>query len=502
VDSDADFLEALASALVQVGDTSAAREVATEATQKWPKRTAAHVALAQIALAEDKPQHALDALAKAGEIAKSPLAMAARGRAYLAAGKLEEAQQDLDAALAARPNLREALIARAMLDLQRDEPAAAMSKLESLYSPSAESELAIAYATALRRSGKLDVARGVIQKILSGPGGARAYVELGRIERDSGEHVAAGEAYQRAIEMAPNAIEPRLEAATLRLDSGDAVGARESLDHLAQTDAPDSGLVLIETARVHTLTGDPVGAGALLERAGKLSSAPGWALARERGRQLIASGKHADAISELARAKSLKPTDREIRMLLLEAHALSNNKSGLREETEDIAKNFRGSALQRMARGRSAALNERWVDAIEHYAEALAELRKERATPRQLAEAELWLARAHQKKGSLDKAEEVLRSATKRDPSSGPAFFLLGEVRFEQQKTKEALVLYEKSVELDPSNPTAWYYIGEAYAERKGKPAQDRAKQALVKYLELSPDGPYAEDAKAILGRL
>ena len=73
--ADPELLEAMAAVLIQVGETAAAREMAAASSQRWPKRTAGYITLAQVALAEDKPQQALDALEKAGDLSGSPVAL-------------------------------------------------------------------------------------------------------------------------------------------------------------------------------------------------------------------------------------------------------------------------------------------------------------------------------------------------------------------------------------------------------------------------------------------
>lgn len=64
-------------------------------------------------------------------------------------------------------------------------------------------------------------------------------------------------------------------------------------------------------------------------------------------------------------------------------------------------------------------------------------------------------------------------------------------------KAKEAVAKFETGLKADPSNATARYYLGEAYTAIGQK---DKAKEQLNKSLELSPNGPVAQDARKRLG--
>ena len=67
------------------------------------------------------------------------------------------------------------------------------------------------------------------------------------------------------------------------------------------------------------------------------------------------------------------------------------------------------------------------------------------------------------------------------------------------------LTACRKSVEVDPTRANAWFILGSmlfADAQINGKGGvsiTDETRRALDKYLELAPDGPHADDVKAML---
>jgi cytochrome c-type biogenesis protein CcmH/NrfG len=63
----------------------------------------------------------------------------------------------------------------------------------------------------------------------------------------------------------------------------------------------------------------------------------------------------------------------------------------------------------------------------------------------------------------------------------------------------EAKLLAKKMLAADPHRFDAYVFLGTAEQEA-GKP--DEARAAYKKYLDLSPDGPFARELRAILSNL
>ena len=110
-----------------------------------------------------------------------------------------------------------------------------------------------------------------------------------------------------------------------------------------------------------------------------------------------------------------------------------------------------------------------------------------------------WIGRAHYDAGQIDKAREVLREAVALDPSQADAWFYLGYAENERGGGAAALAAFQKAARLDEANADAWFFFGEAaVAQRQRK----LARQALERYLGLSPEGEQADEARAMLQRL
>ncbi len=85
------------------------------------------------------------------------------------------------------------------------------------------------------------------------------------------------------------------------------------------------------------------------------------------------------------------------------------------------------------------------------------------------------------------------------------AYFNLCATYYNQGDMTNGLTACRKSVEVDPTRANAWFILGSmlfADAQINGKGGvsiTDETRRALDKYLELAPDGPHADDVKAML---
>lgn len=495
------FSEMLADILIRLGENKEAREEATRAREVWPQRSKPRIVLALVALLDGNPEGAIDELENFEGIEASADALTVRGRANLKLGKLDAAVTDLDRALAMRSRDSDALIARAKVDLLRGDAKAAIGRLEPMYDRSAGPDLAIAYATALRTSGKSIEARKVLEPIAGEDGTVAALIELAALERSEGRFEEARAVFQRAISIDSGSLDARLGAALLDIDDGRVKSGRESLDALV-AEGTENGLILVEAARARIWTGDSEAATELLDRTAKSSSWLNWKVARERGRILLRHQEPIEAISELQRAQSLRPTDVEARILLMEAHFAARNRQGSGRALQDITKTFRESALRSMASGIHALLHEKAADAVNSFSEARSLLIDQKASRLELARVAYWLGRSYEFSGDLRQASQWLQKATKLNRSHAGAYFWLGHIHHQDQKPKLMAASYEQAVAIDPRhNPLAWFFLGTYYAEAGKKVA---AVKALESFLRFYPQdsGDVVVEAKTLLGQI
>jgi len=493
------FSEMLADVLIRLGEFDQAFAEAERASELWPGRSKPRVSRALIRLAQGDPNAALEVLDEVKGIENLPEALAVRGRAQLQLGKLTEAATDLDRALTLRPRFANAVIARAQVDILKGQAKTAIGRLEPMYDKTAGPELAVAYAAALRTSGKAREAREVLTPISGSDGTLIAVIELARLERSEGRYEEARKVFARAMEMAPESLEAQLGAAELDIDDGRIQEGRETLDSLIGK-GTRNGRVLLAGARARTLTGDTAGASELLDQVD--AAWLGWMVARERGRIFLRRLTPIEAISELQRAQSLRPDDVETRLLLMEAHFEARNQRGSARALEEITKNFRNAPIRATAAGLHALLTDRATDAVASFNEARSLLINTNGSRLELAEVAYWLGRSYELAGDLRKAMEFLEKASKLNSSHALAHFWAGQIHHQEEKPDKMVASYEKAVALDPGiAPMAWFFLGNHYSS-VGK--KDDAVRALEMFLQHYPEnsGDMVVEAKVLLDKL
>jgi tetratricopeptide (TPR) repeat protein len=99
------------------------------------------------------------------------------------------------------------------------------------------------------------------------------------------------------------------------------------------------------------------------------------------------------------------------------------------------------------------------------------------------------------KQGKADEAISTFRKAAESDPNPAVAYYNLCAVEYNNGKYDDAAAACDKSIAANPAKAEAWYFKG-ASLKNAGKPG---APEALHKYLELDPNGPYAAAAKSLL---
>jgi len=123
------------------------------------------------------------------------------------------------------------------------------------------------------------------------------------------------------------------------------------------------------------------------------------------------------------------------------------------------------------------------------------------------------LAAAAARIGKADEAANAYKQAAELDPANaGQYYFNLGAVltnsSTDPNGKKEAAEAFDKAIAADPNRAEAYYWkgsnlIAQASTDSNGKiKAPDGTAEAFQKYLELQPNGPHADEAKAMLTAL
>jgi tetratricopeptide (TPR) repeat protein len=100
--------------------------------------------------------------------------------------------------------------------------------------------------------------------------------------------------------------------------------------------------------------------------------------------------------------------------------------------------------------------------------------------------------------GRYDEAEQALLLAAQADPSAGN-WYKLASGLFKWGKYDKAEIALTQVLSIDSSVAEAHYTLGEIYGQRGDSEA---AIASYERYLELAPDGPFANDARAKITEL
>jgi tetratricopeptide (TPR) repeat protein len=173
------------------------------------------------------------------------------------------------------------------------------------------------------------------------------------------------------------------------------------------------------------------------------------------------------------------------------------------DPNQDLIWGYLGDA-QRGAAAHSTdaqAKTKLYNDAIESYQKAIA---LKPTSPAYHA----GLADAYARSGQTEKAVQEYATAAQNDPQNAGAYYYNEGVVFTNtNKTDEAVAAFDKSIQADPNRADAYYLKGQALIAKstlKGDKmvAPEGTAEAFQKYLELQPNGKFADIAKQMLAAL
>ncbi len=143
----------------------------------------------------------------------------------------------------------------------------------------------------------------------------------------------------------------------------------------------------------------------------------------------------------------------------------------------------------------------KYSDAVESYQKALAIKPTSGPYMAQLAD-------AYAKSGQTDKAVQEYAAAAAADPTNaGPYYYNEGAVLTNTGKVDEAIAAFDKAIQIDPNRADAYYWkgvdlIGKATMKDNKMVAPEGTAEAFNKYLELQPNGKYADASKQMLATI
>jgi tetratricopeptide (TPR) repeat protein len=118
------------------------------------------------------------------------------------------------------------------------------------------------------------------------------------------------------------------------------------------------------------------------------------------------------------------------------------------------------------------------------------------------------LADSYAKAGQSDKAIAEWTAAAQAEPANAATYYFNEGATFTNTgKLDDAIVAFDKTIQIDPKRADAYYWkgvnmIGKATLKGDKMVAPDGTADAFNKYLELDPNGKYADAAKQMLASL
>ncbi len=119
------------------------------------------------------------------------------------------------------------------------------------------------------------------------------------------------------------------------------------------------------------------------------------------------------------------------------------------------------------------------------------------------------LGNAYGRTGNAKGAVDAYNQAAQIDPANGSMYFFnLGAIMTNGGHVDEAIAAFDKAIAADPNKAGAYYWkgvnlMGKGTLSKDNKMVfPDGTAEALNKYLELDPTGPYAQPAKDLLASM
>lgn len=196
-------------------------------------------------------------------------------------------------------------------------------------------------------------------------------------------------------------------------------------------------------------------------------------------RAAMQAGNYDQAVQQMTEASQLDPNRDLIWYTLGEAYA---------GQAKTTAKTDR------------AAAKDVYLKAIDAYQKAIA--------IKPVADYYNNLAQAQAAVGQTDDAIKSYQTASQLDPTrAGMFLFNIGAVQTNAGKVDDAIETFKKVIAADPNRADAYYQLGVnllGKATLKGDKmvAPEGTEQAFQKYLELQPNGQYAQSAKDLLASI
>ncbi len=387
----------------------------------------------------------------------------------------------LEGPLEAKPGDLDLLQARSTLQRRAGDIDGAVASAQMAYAFASgdahvNHTLGLALVSARNRSEARDAFKRAVD---ADPSFVEAWINLGVVEKEIGNHEAALESYSKAIELQPDDAVAHNNFGNLRLAQGDIDGAMAEYSRAIDLD-PDYVDAKVNLALAYREAGDPNKSLSALEEInrehpdqGSVLNSLGNALRQaerfDEGRDILESAiavapEYAEAYNNLGLVLTLLG-QRE------EARAMFERTVRLRPDLPVLANNY-GTLLLKMF------LLEEAIEALE------------KAVELDPAYGDAWvnLGVARFMRGHYDDAIAAYRQVIDQQPDNAFAHYSLGVALIEQQDLINGSEEIQKAIELDPGNVMAVNTLGVALLDQhRIEEARDAMAEAAASNNQSAP---------------
>ncbi len=528
-------------------DEALQRQAIDETLKLSPLHAEARIADARLLFREGKEERAVQELREAlgleamdGQFLQTSKLAKAQGWSLLGhiheqRGRLHLARKAYEDSLSADPYLVEALLGSGRVLLRERRFNDALARFESALniaqkSPSsivltgrkADVESRLGQSRAELFLGRAPDAKANLTKLIAEhPNDPEITLALGQAEEALNNKESAETLFRKSIELAPDQFagylalsqfyfkqnQPDKASETLNDAAGKVAETSEMRRMLGQSELARNRLdsAIHEFKRAIELDAQDLdgkfGLAVSYRRAGELELARGLfdqiaerdpqyaGLTLERGQLLEAQGAYDKAVENYRAALEKDANDTAILLRLGAAQVESGQLDAAEETLDKVVHQVPNSADAAYYLGRIAFARGRGPDALSHFDRAL-------GLDNTQASYHLYTARAALEMSNLGRTLDEAEATLARDPKSGDAYWVRGEVRLRSGAVKDALKDATRALELNPKRVEAHALMAECYDELRQLP------QAVTAYQTALAGNPERGDWWYKLGRV